>query len=211
MKRYVLLPAPAAVLTALLALSALPPVAATTDPPRSVTGPGLYGSRWNPCEAITYRVNPRGGYAGATDEIARAFRRIATESGLRFRASNDPGADITLQWVTPRQNPVLRGGIAAAMATTSIEHDGVHETVQGAIDLDRTAGLRRGFPSSGTPGWGQVYLHEIAHVVGLRHVRDRTQVMHPTLGQENLRLGHADRRRLHRVGSAAGCIPSSMR
>lgn len=195
---------------ALLLLTGLMPVAAAAAPSVSVTGPGLYGARWDPCAAITFHTDQAGGYAGSTREIASAFERLGNATGLRFRAVRS-GADITLDWATPRQVHALSGRTVGVMSTMSIAHDGVEETVSGSIHLDRTGHLRRGFPTSGDPSWGQVYLHEIAHVLGLSHVENRTLLMYPTLSRSNHRLGAADRSRLHRVGSAAGCIEDSAR
>ena len=190
----------------------------------NVTGPGLFGMRWNPCKPITYRVNARGGYAGSVADVRRAFARVSavtgvpfvyrgTTSRIAFRTNPDPRADITVSWATPAQVPQLRGAVAGLASTTYVVHGerGVRENVRGQIALDRTASLRRGFTTSGPATWGQVYLHEIGHVMGLDHVGQRTQVMYPSVGAANHRYGAGDLRRLRAVGRAAGCIRSSVR
>jgi hypothetical protein len=199
------------------------PAAATTGiipPLRSSTG--LYGVRWNPCKAITYRVNSRGGYPGSLDHIRRAFREVGAATGVRFiyrgstnyvsfRNGPDPRSDVTVSWATPRQVPKLGGRVAGLASTRIASHVGGHENIKGQIALDRTERLRRGFTGSGKTDWGQVIRHEIGHVMGLSHVDDRRQIMYPVVGASNHNFGGGDLRRLYRVGRAAGCVVNSQR
>lgn len=197
--------------------------AATGTGTNRVTGPGLFGVRWNPCRPITYRVNARGAYPGSVAHLRRAFQQVSAATGVRFvykgstskvafRTGPDPRADVTVSWATPGQVPRLRGLVAGLASTTIAGHrDGVQENVRGQIALDRTARLRRGFTTSGPATWGQVYLHEIGHVMGLDHIGQRSQVMYPVVGSTNHRFGAGDLRRLRQVGRSAGCIQSSRR
>ncbi|MGO4255700.1 matrixin family metalloprotease [Marmoricola sp. RAF53] len=198
-------------------------VAVRTATAEAGPGYGFFGTRWDPCRPITYRVALRQGYPGSVDDVRRAFRRAGRLAGVRFvyqgRTSRiafdtgrDPRADITVSWATPHQVPGLRGGVAGLANTSVVVHDGVWENVKGQIALDGTqGGLRRGFARSGSPTWGQALLHEIGHVLGLDHVDERNEVMYRTIGRRNHDYGPGDRRRLHRVGRAAGCIPDSRR
>ena len=183
---------------------------------------GLLGFRWNPCRPVTYRVNARGGYRGSTADIRTAFRRIGRITGIRFvyegqtrriafRTRLDPRTDITVSWATPRQVPLLRGAIAALANNAVVRNRGIREAVKGQIALDRTTPIGPGYTLAGPPTWGQAFLHEIGHVVGLAHVGDRTQVMYPTINRDNHVLGLGDRLNLVAVGIAAGCIPHSWR
>ncbi|MGO4257240.1 matrixin family metalloprotease [Marmoricola sp. RAF53] len=200
-----------------------PAAAAGTAAAAHAGGSGLFGARWNPCQPITYRVNPRGGYAGSVGDVRRAFEQVGAATGIRFvyrgtsngiafRGTQDRRADILVSWATPRQVPGLRGPVAGLASSSYAKlGTGVHENVQGRIALDRTARLRHGFPRSGATSWGQVYLHEIGHVMGLDHVGRRNQVMYPVVGPANHRFGAGDLRRLRQVGRSAGCISASAR
>ncbi len=69
------------------------------------------------------------------------------------------------------------------------------------VALDRTDPL----PLTGPTSWSSVALHELAHVMGLTHVSDRTQLMAGVLPPvTDLQAG--DRTGLARVGRSAGCV-----
>jgi hypothetical protein len=174
-------------------------------------GSGLYGVRWNPCAPITFEIRSRGGYPGSSQDVRRAVRTLARATGISFAEVHRGEPDISWEWTTARKNSNLRGSVVGAMSTMSIEHDGVNETTGGWIDLDSSAHLRHGFPASGAPAWGQVFLHELGHVLGLAHVPGRNQVMNAVTSSANHVLGRGDRARLHRVGRAAGCVRHSAR
>lgn len=183
---------------------------------------GLSGLRWDPCQPITYRVNEAGGYAGSLADIQRAFRRIGRASGLTFVydgptewspyvTGRDPDANITLSWSDPEQVPRLEGDVAGLSRSWYVTHHRVRENVAGQVVFDVTEQLRPGFRRTGSPTWGQAYLHEIGHVVGLAHVDERTEVMYHSIGRYNHRLGRGDRSRLARIGIDGGCVRRSAR
>jgi hypothetical protein len=176
----------------------------------SAVSAGLAGVRWNPCQAVTYSITGHG-YAGSADDVRRAARTMARDSGIRLVEVHRPDADISMRWTTPTTNPFLRGNVVGATSTMSIEHDGVNETTGGWIDFDRTAHLRHGFPAYGRPAWGQVFLHELGHALGLSHVPGRDQIMNARISSANHKLGRGDLARLRRIGRSAGCVPSSAR
>ncbi len=75
-------------------------------------------------------------------------------------------------------------------------------------------GAAPGFGAIGAEGvtWGRVILHELAHVVGLGHTRDRDQLMYPDTAQQtshttDYRAG--DKEGLRLLGREAGCVPST--
>lgn len=183
-------------------------------PQTDVHGRGLYGDRWDPCIPITYRIrNPLHGYAGSVWDIRHAVREISRVTGMRFVpvAPTDTHADLTFVWKTPASEPDLAGDVAARTATWTLTHDGAREITSATIDLDRTTAIRHGFPMTGLPSWGQVYLHELGHAAGLSHVAQRDQIMDPAVSRYNHVLGPGDLARLHRVGRSAGCIPHPWR
>ncbi|MGO4255698.1 matrixin family metalloprotease [Marmoricola sp. RAF53] len=198
------------------------PVAVLPGSPIAAHRYGLFGLRWDPCRPITYRINARGGYRGSTADLRFAFRTIGRATGIvlvyqgrtnrvAFQSGRDPRADITVSWASPSQVRRLRGPVAGLASTAIVRHDGVVENVRGQIALDRTQEVRPGYATSGPPTWGQAFLHEIGHVMGLDHVNGRRQVMNPAITRWNHVLGMGDLLRLRLVGRAAGCIANSAR
>jgi len=56
--------------------------------------------------------------------------------------------------------------------------------------------------------WGPIFLHELAHVLGLHHVDDPNEIMNAGYGPgaAPVTYGPGDLAGLHRVGAAAGCL-----
>ena len=167
------------------------------------------GARWDPCRTITYRINPRGGYQGATADVRRAFRQVGRVTGLRFdylgsttreirrnRLGYHPvGTDVVVDWQSPKEEAGLSGGVAGI---------GGHWVLggrrfDGYMMLDRTARLPRGT-------WRQVMTHEVGHVLGLGHAHSPRQLMYGVSSALNERLGAGDLAALSRVGASGGCI-----
>jgi hypothetical protein len=176
-------------------------------------GRGFYGSRWNPCKPITYQLPAQSGYRGSVADIRHAVHVIATATGMTFVevGSETADPDLSFSWQSPTTEPDLAGVVAAMTWTTTLTHDGVVEIASASVHLDRTTRVRRGFATSGSPDWGQVYLHELGHAVGLAHVTRRTAMMNPSVSSHNHVLAAGDRSRLRQVGTSAGCVPSSVR
>ena len=60
--------------------------------------------------------------------------------------------------------------------------------------------------------WGRVILHELAHVMGLGHTRDRDQLMFPDTAEQTAQTTDyrsGDRQGLKLLGREAGCLPST--
>ncbi|MGO4255695.1 matrixin family metalloprotease [Marmoricola sp. RAF53] len=187
------------------------PATKSTAVDRGLPAYGLYGVRWDPCHPITYRIVGRSPYAAGTRNLRRAFRTVAAATGMTFVYVGRRAADVTVRWSSPATTPDLRGPVAARTTTDIDQHDGVWENTAGLIRLDRTVGLRTGFAPTGPITWGQVYLHELGHLVGLDHVLEPSQVMYPVVLPTNHRYGSGDLRRLRMVGRAAGCVRNSQR
>jgi hypothetical protein len=184
---------------------------------------GGYRARWEPCDDISYRVNPHRMPAGAMRDVAEAFRRLSEASGLRFsyagptsfvpyarrsrRATSN--ADVVLAWAPPRAVPSLAGTVVGlggyAGAGTST---GWTRITQGYVVLDSTSRLHRGFAGRRSTR-GMTLLHELGHAVGLDHVNDRRQVMYPVILPREAQYAAGDLRGLAAVGAARGCFPAS--
>lgn len=180
---------------------------------KAVRGPGLAGFRWNPCEPISYFIPTRGGYRGSVADMRRAVHLIGNATGMTFVevGSEKSNPEIIFKWESPATEPDLAGAVAARTGTMTLAHDNVVEIASATIYLDRTTAIRRGFARAGLPDWGQVYLHELGHAVGLSHVPGRVEIMNPAVSPFNHVLAAGDRARFHEVGRDAGCIPNSIR
>ena len=51
-----------------------------------------------------------------------------------------------------------------------------------------------------------MFLHELGHALGLAHVDDDRQVMHPAGGAQLNTYGSGDLAGLHQLGAAPGCL-----
>ena len=171
--------------------------------------------RWNPCAPITWLFNTDHGPSGAEEFLGDGFAYAGAITGLTFGYGGTtalaPGTRV------PRTIIVgWRPGIGAAGTATPFVGPapaGTIRIVAGAIELNAdlndstdlgpfTVGGMELSWSKG--GWGPVLLHEIAHSVGLGHVDDPGQLMHPASGDRST-YGPGDLAGLHQVSAAAGC------
>lgn len=189
--------------------------------------------RWNPCQAgITYRINvdalPASMRRTVKAELRRAVRKVSGATGMPFtylgtthrvpRSTNLSGqkAEIVIAATTSSGTDYPIGGTTIGYGghqyrwwgrTTSTGTTYGVAIRRGFVVLD-VPGLRRlnaGFGAG--PSRGNLMLHELGHVVGLEHVANTHQLMHPMLtGSSPKGFGAGDRAGLARVGRPAGCI-----
>ena len=167
------------------------------------------GARWDPCEPITYRVNPADGYPAAVSDLRRTFASVGRVTGFRFkylgrsnrrversRHDNHPaGTDVLIDWQSPRQERSLSGrvtGIGGHWVQGKRRFDGY-------MLLDQTERYPRVV-------WRQVMSHELGHVLGLGHANSRRQLMYGTSTKANRLWGNGDLTALRRVGASRGCL-----
>jgi hypothetical protein len=186
--------------------------------------------RWDPCRPISYRIARLGAPTSARTDLREAFDRAAVATGMRFEdagaASVAPlelatgtielgvtlGADIWVVWL-PHESFVQlldRFGVRRDAVAIGVPFPGSGSDegswIGGLIAIDAGARLRPGFSS--TYAQGVVLMHEIGHVLGLAHVRDRTQVMYSGRSPDPWvsRWGVGDLEGLRRLGAGAGCF-----
>lgn len=219
---------PARVLIALaVGLGALAAPALGAGPlgsPQSWTHLSPDKARWNPCAPIRYAVDERA-TPGALADVREALRRVGQESGLVFSyqgrtavvptsTTPAPGAqaDVVVAFV-PHGHPAWNGstanGYARVASTSGFRADGTRAARlhAGYIVLDPASTAEPGFVSRrGRVTRGQILLHEGAHVAGLGHVDDPTQLMNPVSVPHDSAWGAGDLAGLNAVGAVGGCL-----
>lgn len=169
---------------------------------------------WDPCEPIRYQVNPADEPAGGSQLISRAIARASAATGLTFEddgltderpftAQFVPiGTDrpVIIGWGTAAEFPELAddvAGIGGGAAEQGVL--GRRYYVTGGVALDTDL-----FTTAQVTMRPQIMeaivLHEIAHVVGLNHVNEPTELMAAT-NNGQLDFGPGDREGLARLGS----------
>jgi hypothetical protein len=195
--------------------------------------------RWDPCQPVHYVVNPAEAPPGGVADVEEAFRRLAGATGIEF--VNDGVTDEVARrgpYVEERY-PGRWAPILVAWSRRSGDRAGVEVVgsgfpyrvqdalVSGALNLNADAVTDRarntplasgfapapGFGAIGADGvtWGRVILHELAHVMGLGHTKDRDQLMYPDTAEQTARTPDfraGDREGLRLLGREAGCLPA---
>lgn len=181
---------------------------------------------WDPCLTIELVVNSAAAPAGSETLLAEAVDRVNAASGLHLRVagptnqvpqpaqsardlmSGRPGssrAPVLVAWTTPEVVPGLKGSVVGLggpvhMLASTLDRE---RYVGGSVDLDgpQMAGILR--EPNGHARARAVVMHELAHVVGLTHVDNPTQVMVAANGTAT-EFGRGDVAGLQKLGSG-GC------
>lgn len=124
---------------------------------------------WPRCSTVAWRYDdagaPPGGDRGMVEDLRAAFARYADLTGLRFV---EGGSDVVISWDDLPRGTNAEAGAGLVTDTLS----------DGFLRLSRSAERPR-VPGFGASGRGVTLLHEIGHVLGLGHVKDRAQLMFP--------------------------------
>jgi hypothetical protein len=176
--------------------------------------------RWNPCAPIHYMISTAEAPPGAVADLQQAISMVSSNLHIPFTfdgttnvlpstswLDNAPvGPDgwppVLLGWEYPGQSdinlayPIDASTLWRAM---SVEGDANNLAMAAgviAFSLNAT-GLSAGW---GTDSWGEVYLHELGHMVGLAHVSDTSQMMNPYVPPIPAAYGNGDRTGLGLLG-----------
>lgn len=165
--------------------------------------------RWDPCsytyvgEAIVDTVQPdhtiKWSYAGnsawAHKHVLQALAQTSGATGWQFQQVQS-GGDVQFNL---RKNANSTRGLGGS-TTNSVGQSGNEVRHTGLVD---------GWFTKSSPTYIKVGLiiHEIAHVLGLDHVNDKSQIMNPIIVNGRPRaLGAGDLAGLAGLGVARGCV-----
>jgi hypothetical protein len=183
----------------------------------SVTQPGTRKPvGWNPCEQVPYVVNPEGAPDGWRDIVEASTADLEQATGLRFRydgttddrtfkdrvGSRGRTDPVLIGWATVDEVPELAGDVAGLGGSSAVESRPGHLSyVTGMVALDRD--LFQELDAAGDVAPMRAILdHELGHVVGLAHVKDRNELMYgDTLARTT--FGPGDLQGLARIGAVA--------
>jgi hypothetical protein len=181
---------------------------------------------YDPCRPIHYVVRPEDAPAGTGPLLAEAIARVSAATGLVFiddgvtreaptaqrlpyqpEVYGDRWAPVLIAWVTPTENPDLAGDIAGQAGSAAVGLAGgprVLVTGQMELDTHQLAEILN------RPGGREIVLailqHELAHLVGLDHVNDSSQLMHPQTSPGVPDFAAGDRTGLSILGRGP-CVP----
>ena len=169
---------------------------------------------WSPCAKPGWRINLRRAPKRAIPQAKEAMQRIKNATGLHFRYEGRTHVNPRRLNKYPRGTSLVMGwgrtGGAAGIGGPRYQSNG--RIIDGYVVLNPKTSRRlaNGFgrgPREGYQGTvGQLMMHELGHAVGLQHVRDRAQIMYPTLTRKKATWGAGDRNGLQKVGRRAGCF-----
>jgi hypothetical protein len=148
---------------------------------------------YDPCRPVRLVVNPSGGPPDGNDLIAEAIREVEEASGFdlqvvgetdeRPRSGRPLGdratgwAPALIAWSDPAETPGLEGD-AAGLGGSQYAREGDEVAyISGSVTLDAPQ-LVDG-PLYDRDGVRGVVIHELAHLLGLEHVTDASQLMYP--------------------------------
>jgi hypothetical protein len=172
--------------------------------------------RWNPCQAIRYKVNvsraPRQGLA----DVRETLRRISQPTGFDFKYAGHthyiPGSKqsqhepLVIAWAKPKQTSLGlgKGVLGQGGGTYTYGQGEKPHIVTGYAVLDSQAKLTPGFGAGQTEG--ALLMHELGHAVGLDHAKKPAEIMYPELGPHPVTMyGAGDYRGLTLIGHSRGC------
>jgi hypothetical protein len=184
--------------------------------------------RWDPCEPVTFVLDPLDATPGAEQDLRTALERLADATGMELvleglteerpnlarplveaSGSGWRWRPVLVAWARPGDGALpltrLDRGIALPVAVRAGERE-TYVTGQVVLNAQRDD-LVPGFEDRST-AIGATLLHELAHLLGLDHVEDASQLMSVDPGRGPVMLGDGDRAGLERIGRNSGCNPA---
>ncbi|MGR6966675.1 peptidase [Geodermatophilus sp. URMC 61] len=187
---------------------------------------GVAPVAYDPCRVVHYVVRPDGSPAGGEEMVHAAVARVSEVTGLVFvydgatdevptpeRAAFQPDrygdrwAPVLVSWQTQAEAPRLAGDTVGEAGSLAVSlGEGTRVYVTGTVTLDAEQ-----FPEilqrpDGAATASGVVLHELAHLVGLDHVDDESQLLHPETVPGVTDYAAGDLTGLARLGQGP-CVP----
>lgn len=174
---------------------------------------GVTPATFDPCVPIHYVTRPDNEPENGQRLIAEAVDRISAATGLTFVDDGrpDPSAvdewgPVLISWETSSENPELEGDTVGLGGPSSVVlADGTRVLVTGTVSLEAAELESMRSIWGGQDAARAVVMHELAHVVGLDHVDDSSQIMSPTTSRSVTEFGAGDLAGLKRLGQGV-CI-----
>lgn len=180
--------------------------------------------RFDPCRAISYRLNLARAPRGGAMDAHRAIGQLAQATGLRFRYLGtttsmpgtrrkwSPDTNLVIAWARPsesswdlRGKTVGRGGVVSSQAVRQANGSWSYRITRAGVLIDSTASMRGGFGPGSLRG--RVLMHELAHAAGLGHTSGAYQVLREVISTAGpARWGAGDLTGLSRIGKTQGCL-----
>jgi Matrixin len=187
---------------------------------------GVTPVAYDPCRPVHYVIRPDSAPAGSEELVHEAVRRISEVTGLQF-VYNGPTAEapardralfqpeqygsrwapVLIAWETEEQNPALAGDVVGEAGSVPASlGNGPRVYLTGTVSLDapRLGELLRG--RGGRAVVRSIVLHELGHLMGLAHVEDEQQLMHPEARRDVPDFAAGDLTGLAALGSGP-CVP----
>lgn len=169
---------------------------------------------YDPCTPVRLVVNDRLAPDDADAVLERAVAQVREASGLDVRVvgrtddapeahrddpeQGDGWRPVQVSWTDADEVPELAGRVGGLGGSTWVEQGGIRRYVTGEVMLDAPDLVRGGRGGDVATG---VLMHELAHVLGLDHVDDRGELMHPSSPRSA--WGPGDRAGLAALGDVA--------
>jgi hypothetical protein len=181
---------------------------------------------YDPCRPIHLVVNGRTAPVGAEALVAEALEAVSAATGLQLRVDGPstevpsearlphqvdryPGrwAPVLLAWSDPEETPRLAGDTAGLGGSFALPVADQQVYVTGGVTLDGPQLMKVLKQPNGQAAARAVVEHELAHLVGLDHVADATQLMNPVGAPDVVTFGAGDLTGLAQLGAGA-CFPA---
>lgn len=193
--------------------------------------------RWNPCEPIHYVINPANAPPTGVADVHEAFKRLAEATGITYiddgitdedsqgdrayqpERYGERWAPILVHWMSSSRTQgdiqIVGGGFPSQVGDVYVTGNlflnpfvvtnrETRSTVPGGFGSNLSIG------PIGPEGvtWGRIILHELAHITGMGHTSDPSNLMYPEMADHTAAAAFSqdDLAGIKLLGREAGCL-----